>query len=114
MKIINGFNLTKAIFPKAALLGLAAAAFMAAPQKASAQVAIGIHFGHRPVYAAPVPAYVPAYNQPYIADYGFYPQATVVYGSDRRDWNRREFDHRDFDHRENFNNGRHFDDRNRR
>jgi hypothetical protein len=105
MKIANSFKLAnvKALFTKAAMIGLVAgAAFMAAPAKANAQIAVGIRFGRpiyrRPVYVAPVPIYAgPAY--------GYAP----AYGYDRRpDWDRdhrydrgRDFDrdHSDRDHR---------------
>ena len=95
MKIINRNNV-KAIFPKAALAGLvAAAAFMAAPQKANAQVAFGIQFGH-PGYVARVPVYQQPYvERPYVETYnaGYY--APAPYGFDRRrDWERHEFEER--------------------
>ena len=77
----------KAILTKTAMVGLVAgAALMAAPQKANAQVAIGIHFGHRPVYVAPAPYYVPpvAYGPAYVAPaYGYYGYDRGYYHRDR-------------------------------
>ena len=86
MKIINALNL-KAVFTKAAIVGaVAGAALLATPAKANAQVAIGIHFGHRPVYVAPAPYYAPpVYAAP---AYGYY-GPRVVYDRrwhDRRYW----------------------------
>ena len=71
----------KALLTKAAIAGLVAgAAFMAAPQQANAQVAVGLRFGHArvgvyapgPVYAEPYRYYAPppVYVAPPV--YGYY------------------------------------------
>ncbi len=93
MKIIKSSNV-KALFTKAALAGLVAgAAFMAAPQKANAQVAFGIQLG-RPGYVARVPVYQQPYVETYNAGYYAAP-APYAYGFDgRRDWDRHEFEER--------------------
>jgi hypothetical protein len=107
MKINNRFQIAnvKALFTKAATVAIVAgAAFMAAPQKANAQVAFGIQFGRpayrRPVYVAPAPVYVqPSYEARYYAAprYGF----SYGYLEHRdRAWDRRrefERDHHDWD-----------------
>ncbi len=102
MKIANMLRISdvKAHFTKAAIAGLfAGAAFMAAPQKASAQVAFGIEIGH-PGYVRRVPVYQQPYVETYAANtfYAPAPYAYAGYDADRRrDWDRHEFEeHRDF------------------
>lgn len=95
MKLINALKFTnlKALFTKTAMVGLVAgAAFMAAPQKANAQVAFGVHFG-RPIYRRPYYA-PPVYIAPVGPAYAYGP---AYYGYDHRYWDRRE--HWDRDHR---------------
>jgi hypothetical protein len=90
MKITNRFQIAnvKALFTKAATVALVAgAAFMAAPQKANAQVAFGIQFGRpiyrRPYYVAPAPVYVRPYAAPVYVGPGY------GYGYYHHDWDRR-------------------------
>ena len=67
MKISN----LKATVAKVFTVGLLGAAVaIAAPSKADAQVAFGVHFGHGPVYARGY--YGPEYRRPYVAPYGYY------------------------------------------
>lgn len=81
MKITNGNAMVAKMFTVGLL---AAAVVMAAPAKAEAQVAIGVHIGQGPYYA-------PAYRRPYYVEpapvVGFYGPA---YYGPRYDFDRRE------------------------
>lgn len=90
MSIINALKPTnlKAVFTRTAIAGALAGAAMLATPTANAQVAIGIHFGHRPVYVAPAPFYAPPVYAGPAFGYG-YPGPRVVYDRrwhDRRYW----------------------------
>ena len=80
------------------MIGLVAgAAFMAAPAKANAQVAVGIRFGRpiyrRPIYVAP-PVYVAPVGPAYAYGYGPAYYGPRGYAYDHRGWDRR--DHRGY------------------
>lgn len=80
LSIVN----VKALLTRAAVAGVVAgAAFLAAPQKANAQVAFGVQFG-RPVYRGPVyrgPAYRrPVYAAPVYGPRYYAPAPVVAYG----------------------------------
>ena len=113
MTIINAFKNSnlKAFVHKAALAGvIAAAAFMATPQKANAQVGIGIRFGH-PGYVARVPVYqAPVYDTPVYGastNYGYVVPTPYAYGYDHgRDWDRHDWDRRRFAERNFRGSGR--------
>jgi len=92
MTTTNALKLTnlKALFTKAAMVGLVAGAvFMAAPQKANAQIVFGVRIGHARVgYIAPAPVYVaPAYGY-----YGpsYYAAPAYGYRYDHRGWDRHD------------------------
>ncbi len=78
----------KAALAKVFTVGLIAAAAVAAPSKAGAQVSFGVRIGgpvyvappyRRPVYVAPAPVYVgPAYG------YGYYGRDSHSHAWDRR------------------------------
>jgi hypothetical protein len=99
MKIANALRLSnvKTLFPKAALLGLVAgAAFLAAPQKANAQVAFGVRVGPARVFVAPRPIYV-APRRYYAPPVYVAPAPVYGYGYYHRDFYDRRWDHRRFE-----------------
>ena len=93
MKTTNRFKLAniRGFVTRAALTGLVAvAAFLAAPGKASAQVAFGVQFG-RLVYRRPFPAPAPVFGGYYHGPVYAYRGGFNPYAYERRlRWERRE------------------------
>lgn len=108
LEVVMKLTSIKAMVAKAMAVGLVAGALvLAAPQKAQAQVRIGVQFGYPPVYAyAPGYAY-PSYPPDYYARRDYYERLRCERERQREAWER----HEAWERREAWEHAREFDRR---